>query len=74
MCGFDSGRGEHAKKQPKLGLLTTQRKSDVLILINFIYIFHIAESMYIIIMSLLDDYIVFRKGPIHDIVICMVVT
>ena len=51
MCGFDSGRGEHAKKQPKLGLLTTQRKTDVLILINFIYIFHIAESMYIIIMK-----------------------
>ena len=46
MCGFDSGRGEHAKKQPKLGLLTTQRNTDVLILINFIYIFHIAESMY----------------------------
>ena len=51
MCGFDSGKGEYAKKQPKLGLLTTQRKSDVLILINFIDIFHIAESMYIIIMK-----------------------
>ena len=37
MCGFDRG-GEPAKKQPKLGLLTTQRKTDVLILINFISI------------------------------------
>ena len=46
MCGFHRGRGgEPAKKQPKLGLLTTQRKSDVLILINCISIFHIAESM-----------------------------
>ena len=54
MCGFDRGGGggwEPAKKQPKLGLLITQRKSDVLILINFISIFHIAESMYIIIMK-----------------------
>ena len=50
MRGFDRGR-EHSKKQPKLGLLTTQRKSDVLILIDFISIFHIAESMYIIIMK-----------------------
>ena len=63
---------EPAKKQPKLGLLATQRKSDVLILINFISIFHIAESMYNH-DSLLDDYIVFRKEPIHDILICMVV-
>ena len=45
MCGFHRGRWEPAKKQPKLGLLTTQRKSDVLILINCISIFHIAESM-----------------------------
>ena len=52
MCGFDRGRGEPAKKQPKLGLLTTQRKSDVHILINFISKFHIAESM-------------FQKEPIH---------
>ena len=60
MCGFDRGRGggEPVKKQPKLGLLTTQRKSDVLILINFIYIFHIAESMFNH-ESLLDDYILF---------------
>ena len=50
MYGFNRGR-ELAKKQPKLGLLTTQRKSDVLILINFISISHIAESMYIIIMK-----------------------
>ena len=50
MYGFNRGR-EPAKKQPKLGLLTTQRKSDVLILINFISISHIAESMYIIIMK-----------------------
>ena len=47
MCGFDRGRGgEPVKNQPKLGLLTTQRKSDVLILINFISLFHIAESMF----------------------------
>ena len=49
MCGFDrgGGGGQPAKKQPKLGLLTTQRKTDVLILINlFLLIFHIAESMY----------------------------
>ena len=41
MCGFDRGGGEPAKEQPKLGLLTVtrQRKSDVLILINFISIF-----------------------------------
>ena len=71
MCGFDRGRG--AKKQPKLGLLTTQRKSDVFILINFISMFHIAESM-INHESLLDDYIVFQKEPIHIILICMVVT
>ena len=65
MCGFDwGGGGEPAKKQPKLGLLTTQRKSDVLILINFISIFHIAESMFNH-ESLLDDYIVFQKEPIH---------
>ena len=56
MCGFDKGRGGGgAKKQPKLGLLTTQRKSDVLILINFISVFHIAESM-INHQSLLNDY------------------
>ena len=53
MCGFDSGTGEHAKKQPKLGLLTTQRKTDFLILINFIYIFHIAESIIIMKVSLM---------------------
>ena len=52
------GGGEPAKKQPKLGLLTTQRKSDVLILINFISIFHITESMFNH-ETLLDDYIVF---------------
>ena len=75
MCVFDKGRGEHAKKQPKLGLLTTQRKSDVLILMNFIYIFHIAESMYIIIMKVsLMITLCFGRGPIHDILICMVVT
>ena len=53
MCGLIGGGGEPAKEQPKLGLLTvtTQRKSDVLVLINFISIFHIAESMYIIIMK-----------------------
>ena len=63
MCGFDRGKGgEPVKKQPKLGLLTTQRKSDVLILINFTSIFHIAESMH---ESLLDDYIVFQKELIH---------
>ena len=46
------GGREPAKKQPKFGLLTTQKKkSDILILINFISIFHIAESMYIIIMK-----------------------
>ena len=79
MYGFDGGGGgggegwEHAKKQPKLGLVTTQRKSDVLILINVISIFHIAESMYNH-ESLLDDYIVFRKEPIQDILTCMVVT
>ena len=65
MCGFHRGRGgDPAKKQPKLGLLTTQRKSDVLILTNFISIFHIAESMFNQ-ESLLDDYIVFQKEPIH---------
>ena len=63
MCGFDRGGGG-VKKQPKLGLLTTQRKSDVLILINFISIFHIAEFMFNH-ESLLDDYIVFQKEPIH---------
>ena len=73
MCGFDKGRGGGVKKQPKLGLLTTQRKSDVLILINFISVLYIAESM-INHQSLLDDYIVFQKKPIHDILICMVVT
>ena len=62
MCGFDKGGGG-VKNQPKLGLLITQRKSDVLILINFISIFHIAESMYNH-ESLLDNYIVFRKEPI----------
>ena len=40
MCGFNrgggGGGGEPAKKQSKLGSLTTQIKSDVLILINFI--------------------------------------
>ena len=64
MCGFNEGRGGSAKKQPKLGLLTTQRKSDVLILINFFAIFHIAESMFNY-ESLLDDYIVFQKESIH---------
>ena len=63
MCGFDRGGGG-AKKQPKLGLHTIQRKSDVLILINFISIFHFEESM-INHESLLDDYIVFQKEPIH---------
>ena len=68
MCRFDwgGGGGEPTKKQPKLGLLTTQRKSDVLILINFISIFHIGESMFNH-ESLLDDYIVFQKEPIHII-------
>ena len=37
MCGIDKG-GWGTKKQPKLGLLTTQRKTDVPILINFISI------------------------------------
>ena len=66
MCGFDRGGGrlEPAKKQQKIGLLTAQRKSDVLIFINCIYIFHIAESMFNH-ESLLDDYIVFQKEPIH---------
>ena len=64
MCGFDRGRGESARKQPKLGLLTTQRESDVLILINFISIFHIAESMFNH-ESLLDDYIVFQKELLY---------
>ena len=64
MCGFDRERGgEPIKKQPKLGVLTTQRKTDV-ILINFTFIFHIAESMFNH-ESLLDDYIVFQKEPIH---------
>ena len=47
MCGFDRRGGESDKEQPKLSLITVtrQRKSDVLILINFISIFHIAESM-----------------------------
>ena len=36
-------------------------------------VFHIAESMYSL-ESLLDDYIVFWKEPIHDILICMVLT
>ena len=54
MSGFDGGGGGGAlRNKPKLGLLTvtTQRESDVLILINFISIFHIAESLYIIIMK-----------------------
>ena len=68
MCG-----GKPAKKQQKLDLLTTQRKSDVLILKNCIYVFHIAESMFNH-GSLLDDFIVFRKELIHNILICMVVT
>ena len=71
MCGFDRG-GVAAKKQPKLGLLTTLRKSNVLILINSISIFHIAESM-INHERLLDDYIVFQKEQIHIILKCMVV-
>ena len=66
MCGFGKGGGggEPVKKQPKLGLLTTQRKSDVLILINFIFIFHIVESMFNH-ESFLDDCIAFQKEPIH---------
>ena len=66
MCGFDRerGGGEPVKKQPKLGLLTTQRKINVLILINFISIFHTAESMFNQ-ESLLNNYIVFQKEPIH---------
>ena len=75
MCGFDRAReggGEPTKKQPKLGLFTTQKKSDVLILINFISIFHIAESIYMFNHeSLLDDYIVFQKEPIHIMYINM---
>ena len=57
------GGGGGAKQQPKLDLLTTQRKSDVLILINFISIFHFEESM--INHESLLDYIVFQKEPIH---------
>ena len=68
------GGGEPAKKQPKLGLLTTQRKSDVLILINFISIFHIAESIFNH-ESLLDDYTnCVSEGTNTHILICMVVT
>ena len=80
MCGFDRGRvgGGGAKEQPKLSLLTvtTQRESDVLILINFISIFHIAESMYIIIMkvSLMITLCFGRSQYTIDILICMVVT
>ena len=67
------GRGaEPTKKQPKLSLFTTQKKSDVLILINFISIFHIAESIYMFNHeSLLDHYIVFQKEPIHIMYIDM---
>ena len=71
MCGFDrlrggGGGGEPTKKQPKLG------PQNVLILINFISIFHIAESIYMFNHeSLLDDYIVFQKEPIHIMYIDM---
>ena len=70
MCGFDRGRVGGTKKQPKLSLLTTQRKNDFLILINFISIFHIAESIFNH-ESLLNDYILFQKEPRHIIYIDM---